>query len=41
MHITSIDDKALMVWANQTKEVLDMLIDIAKILSEEVGDATI
>ena len=36
-----IDEQVLMMWRNHTQEVLDMLIYIVKIFSEEACDATL
>ena len=41
MYDITIDEKVLMMWRNHTEEVLDMLIYRAKILNEEVYDATL
>jgi hypothetical protein len=41
MYDITIDKKVLMMWRNYTKEVLDMILNRAKILLEEAYDATL
>jgi hypothetical protein len=41
MQDITIDEQILMTWRSHAEEALDMLIDMAKILSEEACEATL